>query len=299
MQKIVITGSNGLLGQTAVNLLLNHPDQYEVIGLSKGLNRSGRNDFDYINVDLTDADKTKKVLLALQPDCIVNTAAMTNVDACENNQEACERLNVEAVQTLVDICQELDAHLIQLSTDFIFDGKQGFYKETDMPNPLSFYGKTKLKSEEILTGSSIKYTILRTILVYGKVAEMTKNNIVLWVKESLENDREITIVNDQYRMPTYVVELANACKLVIDKRATGVFNISSNTLLSIYEIAEQIADVFELDKALIKPISTGTLNQTAPRPVKTGFDLSKTIRELGFTPKSFLEDLQEFKGNLT
>ncbi|MDG2074163.1 MAG: SDR family oxidoreductase, partial [Polaribacter sp.] len=193
------------------------------------------------------------------------------------------------------ICSEINAHLIHLSTDFIFDGEKGNYTETDAPNPLSYYGETKLLSEEILEKSTINFTILRTILVYGLVNDMSRSNIILWVKEMLENKKEITIVDDQFRTPTFVEDLALACKISVDKKATGVFNISSNQLLSIFEIAQEIADVFDLDKSLIKPISTSTLNQTAARPKKTGFDLSKTNRVLEFYPKSFKEDLQRFK----
>ena len=185
-----------------------------------------------------------------------------------------------------------------MSTDYIFDGKHGPYAEEDAPNPLSYYGLTKSQSEEILTKSTIDYTILRTILMYGIVAEMSRSNIVLWVKESLEKGNPITIVDDKYRMPTYVEDLALACKLSIDKKATGVVHISSNQLLSIYEIAQEIATAFDLDKSLIQPISTTTLNQTAGRPVKTGFDLTKTNRELDLYPKSFKEDLQRFKEKL-
>jgi len=115
----------------------------------------------------------------------------------------------------------------------------------------------------------------------------------------LEKGEEITIVDDQYRAPTYVEDLALACKISMDKRATGIYNISSNELLSVFEIAQQIADAFGLDKNLIKPISTSTLNQTAPRPAKTGFDLSKTNKVLEFYPKSFKEDLQRFKDIIT
>ena len=298
MKKVVITGSNGLLGQSLLNLLLQENEKYEVIGFSKGKNRSGRDDFLYVSIDITDAILLKKELLKIKPNFIINTAAMTNVDVCENNKQACDTLNIEVVKTLVEVSQEIHTHIIHLSTDFIFDGKKGYYKETDIANPLSYYGLSKLKSEEVLTHSSIDYTILRTILVYGKVADMSRNNIVLWVRQMLSEGKEITIVDDQYRMPTYVEDLAMACKISIDKKATGIYHISSNELLSIYEIAQQIATIFELDKNLIKPISTNTLNQTAPRPAKTGFDLTKTNSELGFYPKSFKEDLQRFKKEL-
>lgn len=298
MIKIVITGSNGLLGQSLVNLLLKDKEKYAVFGFSRGKNRSGRNDFNFTSIDITKKDELQSKLHAIKPDFIVNTAAMTQVDACENNKEACDVLNVEVVKWITDVAANLNMHIIHISTDFIFDGIKGFYKETDIPNPLSYYGLSKLKSEEILQNSKVTFTILRTILVYGKVFDMSRTNIVLWVKQMLEEGKEITVVNDQYRMPTYVEDLALACKLVIDNKVQGVFNISSDTLLSILDIANQIAETFHLDKKLIKPISTSELNQTAIRPPKTGFDLTKSKSILNFKPSPFKEDLQRFKETL-
>ena len=299
MIKVVVTGSNGLLGQSLINLLLKEKEVYQVIGFSRGENRSGRDDFSYVSIDITDRENLKDTLSKIQPNFIINTAAMTQVDDCEVNKEACDLLNVTVVKWLEQVSDEINAHLIHLSTDFIFDGLKGNYKETDTPNPLSYYGFSKLKSENILIESKIHYTILRTILVFGKVYDMSRSNIVLWVKSMLEKGEEITIVDDQYRAPTYVEDLALACKISMDKKATGIYNISSNELLSVFEIVQQIADAFGLDKNLIKPISTSTLNQTAPRPAKTGFDLSKTNKVLEFYPKSFKEDLQRFKDIIT
>jgi len=295
MIKIIITGSNGLLGQSLLALLLKEKQHYKVYGFSRGENRSGRQDFNYVSIDITKENILREKVKEIEPNFIINTAAMTQVDDCEIHKEACNLLNIEVVKWLADISKEINAHLIHLSTDFIFDGKKGNYKETDIPSPLSYYGLSKLKSEEVLVNSDINYTILRTILVYGKVFDMSRSNIVLWVREMLGKGKEITIVDDQFRTPTYVEDLALACKISIDKKAIGIFNISSNELLSIFEITQHIADAFGLNKSLIIPISTSTLNQTAVRPAKTGFDLSKTNKILDFYPKSFKEDLQRFK----
>ena len=299
MIKVIITGSNGLLGQSLLNLLLQDEKKYQIFGFSRGKNRSGREDFSYISIDITDEMLLKKNIKEIQPNFIINTAAMTQVDDCENQKEACDLLNVTVVKWLSEVSEELNAHVIHLSTDFIFDGIKGFYKEIDKPNPLSYYGVSKLKSEEVLIHSKIDFTILRTILVFGKVYDMSRSNIVLWVREVLSKGKEITIVDDQFRAPTYVEDLALACKISMDKKAKGIYHISSNELLSVFEIAQQIAAVFHLDKSLIKPISTSTLNQTARRPAKTGFDLSKTNKELEFYPKSFKESLEKFKETLS
>ncbi|MDP5104944.1 MAG: SDR family oxidoreductase [Polaribacter sp.] len=298
MIKVVITGSNGLLGQTLVKLLLQEKEKYQVFGFSKGKNRSGREDFNYISIDLTNEIKLKETLTEIQPSFIINTAAITQVDVCEEHKEACDLLNITVVKWLAEISKSLNVHLIHLSTDFVFDGEKGNYKETDKVNPLSYYGLSKVKSEEMVVNSKIKYTILRTILVYGQVFDMSRTNIVLWVKDMLEKGQEITVVNDQYRAPTYVEDLALACKIAMDKKAVGIYHIASNTVLSVFEIAQQVAEVFNLDKKFMKPILSTTLNQKALRPPKTGFNLSKTNKELGFYPKSFKEDIQRFKESL-
>ena len=298
MIKVIITGSNGLLGQSLLNLLLEEKEKYQVFGLSRGKNRSGREDFSYIDIDITDPIFLKKSIKEIKPNFIINTAAMTEVDVCESKKDACDLINVSVVNWLTQLSDELKIHLIHLSTDFVFDGVKGYYKETDIPNPLSYYGLSKVKAEELLIASKIDFTILRTILVYGKVFDMSRSNIVLWVKEMLSKGKEITIVDDQFRMPTYVTDLALACKISIDKKAKGIYHISSNKLLSVFEIVQEIATVFNLEKRLIKPISSSSLNQIGVRPSKTGFDLSKTNKELEFYPMSFKEGLLKFREKL-
>ncbi|NNC71093.1 MAG: SDR family oxidoreductase, partial [Flavobacteriaceae bacterium] len=236
MQKIVVTGSNGLLGQTLVNLLDN--SDYHVHALSRGVDRNiTSSNYTYYNVDLTDFSEVKSILRKIDPHIIVNTAAMTNVDECEDNKVACDRINVELVKHLIEVCGNTNTHFIHISTDFIFDGKNGPYKESDEPNPVNYYGLSKLKSENIITSSKISYTILRTILVYGYVKGMNRNNIVLWIRDAVTDKKQVTIIDDQFRMPTLVDDLAEACLLAINSRAQGIFNVSSNELLSIYEMA--------------------------------------------------------------
>ena len=298
MQKILITGSNGLLGQKLVNLF-SKLSNYEVFALSRGDNRNETtNKYTYYNIDITNSKRLVELVNSLKPHFIVNCAAMTNVDECEKEKEKCDLINVEAVKTLINCAQENNIHLIQISTDFIFDGVNGPYKEDDEPNPINYYGLSKLKSEDIMISSKIKYTILRTILVFGIVDNMSTNNIVLFVKNALENKQEVTMVDDQYRMPTFADDLAQACLLSIQNQAYGVFHISSSELLSVYEMAIQIAKVFELDASLINRISTNHLNQFAQRPPKTGFDLEKSKKILNFPQLPFRNRLQAFKNQL-
>jgi len=294
-EKILITGSNGLLGQTLLSQLQNQ-SEFEIIAISRGKNRhANKIGYIYKDIDVTKIDELSRYIKDQNPTYIINTAAITNVDYCETHKLECDEVNVDSVKTIIDSCRELNSHLIHISTDFIFDGKKGYYKEDDIPNPVNYYGLSKLKSENLIKDSKIKYTILRTILVYGTVDNMNKSNIVLWIKDNLEKGKTINVVDDQYRMPTYVQFLANACLKSIYLKKFGIYNISSNKLITIYELALIIADVFQLDASYINKISSSQLNAKAKRPAKTGFILNKSTKELQLKPKTFREDLQEFK----
>lgn len=299
LKKVLITGSNGLLGQKLVKLFLNKPG-YEIHALSRGPNRlDHQKGYLYYDIDLLDKDALLHTLSQIVPDVIVHTAAMTNVDACELEQEKCDRMNVEVVANILDYCKGKEVYLVHLSTDFIFDGKKGaVYKEEDMAHPVNYYGLSKWKSELMIQESNVPHAILRTILVYGLVDGNDRSNIVLWVKNSLENKKEINVVTDQLRMPTYAEDLAEACWLAIEKEAKGVFNVSSNQLMSIYEIALAVADTFGLDKKLINPVRTNALSLPADRPLSTGFDLNKSITEINLPSHSFIDRLQVFKDQL-
>ena len=287
MKKIMVTGSNGLLGQKLTDLSLLDPE-IELIATSIGPNRHNiKGGYVYEELDILDQDRLHDLVEKYQPDAIIHTAAMTNVDTCEVERTKCYALNVQAVKNLVQVCEEMDIQLIHLSTDFIFDGEDGPYTEEAEPNPLSYYGETKLESELILKKSSCRWAILRTIIVYGIVNDMSRSNIVLWAKGALEKGEPINVVNDQWRMPTLAEDLAECCLLAVKKNASGVFNVSGKDLMSILEIVERVADHYGLDKSLIRAISAESLNQAARRPRKTGFILDKAIFELGYSPHSF------------
>lgn len=268
--------------------------------LSRGKNRlHNKKGYTYYDVDLLQKTSLLAALEQVRPDIIIHTAAMTNVDACELQQEACDQMNVEVIANLLDYCRFKEVYLVHLSTDFIFDGLKGtVYKEDDQACPVNYYGLSKWKSEVLLQESKVAHAILRTILVYGLVDDLDRGNIVLWVKNSLESGKEIRVVTDQLRMPTYAEDLAEACYLAVEKRVEGVYNVSSNELMSIYEIALAIADTFDLDKKLILPVPTSELSLPAKRPLHTGFDLHKSITAFNLPAHSFVERLQVFKNQL-
>lgn len=292
MKRILVTGSNGLLGQKLTDAILKN-NQFELIATGKGKNRHHiQAGYIYEEMDITDKESIASVVSKHRPDAIINTAAMTNVDTCETERDTCWLLNVTAVQYLIDVCRSENIHLIHLSTDFIFDGADGPYTEDATPNPLSYYGESKLAAEKLLEKSGINYAILRTIIVYGIVNDMSRSNIILWAKGALEKGNPINVVNDQWRMPTLAEDLADICLLAVEKQAQGIYNASGKDLMSILELVERVADYYGLDKSLINPISSESLNQAAKRPVKTGFVLDKSIKELGYTPHTFEEGIR-------
>lgn len=291
MKTILVTGSNGLLGQKITSAILTGK-QFNLIATSIGVNRfKGSEGYEYAEMDILNPANVRAVIEKYQPDAIIHTAAQTNVDKCEADHELAYRLNVEAVGTLAGICAEYNIQLVHLSTDFIFDGANGPYDELDAPNPLSYYGMTKLEAEELIKNSKCKWAILRTIIVYGIISDGSRSNIVLWAKGALEKGEVINVVNDQWRMPTLAEDLADCCLLAVEKDAHGVFNASGREMMSISELVYRVADFWKLDKGLVKEISSASLNQSARRPVKTGFILDKAINELGYAPHSFEEGL--------
>ncbi|MEJ6794204.1 MAG: dTDP-4-dehydrorhamnose reductase [Flavobacteriales bacterium] len=295
-KKILITGSNGLLGQKLVSLLKN---DHQLLATSTGQNIiNDKSNYSYSSLDITDAKSVELLFHSFKPDVVINTAAMTNVDGCEDEKNKCFDINVKAVQTLADLCQDSNAHLIHISTDFIFDGQDGPYKEDDLANPLSYYGKSKYESELVLDESKANWTILRTIILYGTADNLKRNNIVLWGRKALKDGQSLNIIDDQFRSPTLAEDLAQACRLALEKNAFGIFNVSGKDIMSIFEMVERMADFYKCDKSNINKISSDTLNQKAKRPPKTGFVLDKAIKELGYQPHSFEQGLQILENQL-
>ena len=289
--KVLITGSNGLLGQKLLHKL-RKDTSVELIATSIGDNRvSEKEGYKYLSLDITSKSVVENIIFSEKPDVIINTAAMTNVDACEDNKQECDALNVDAVKYLSDCAIEINAHLVHISTDFIFDGENGPYSEDDIPNPLSYYGLSKLKSETLLLESSCKWTVLRTIIVFGVAENLSKGNLILWAKGALEKGDPLNIIDDQFRAPTIAEDLADACVLSFQKRKYGIYNASGKDIMSIYEIVERIAKHYNYSTENLNRISTSTLNQLATRPPKTGFILDKSIKLLGYNPHSFEECL--------
>jgi len=299
LMKILITGSNGLLGQKLVSLLYLKPE-ITLIATARGANRDEiYEDYIYESMDITSEENVLAVFRKHKPDAVIHTAAMTHVDQCELNKETCVDQNINAVNHIVKACKEVGAFLLHVSTDFIFDGTRGPLTEEEIPNPVNYYGWTKWEAEKAVEKSGLQWAIARTVLVFGVVQDMSRSNIVLWVKNNLEQKKEINVVNDQWRTPTLAEDLAMGCWLIVQKKATGIFNISGEEMLSPYDLAHTVADVWKLDKGLIKQADSSTFTQPAMRPPKTGFIIDKAKKQLGYKPHTLIEGLELVREQLS
>ncbi len=301
---VLVTGSNGLLGQKLVKKLF---DDRALNVIATARTKPGKlpEGYSFHTLDITDPSQINDVLLKTKPDVVINTAAATHVDWCEQNQEACYQTNTLAVQHLADSCAKYDIHLIQLSTDFVFKGDKARLDETDNPDPVNYYGTSKLLAEQYLQSHSPSWCIIRTVLVYGVTPDMSlpvrkagRSNIVLSVMKSLEEGKTIQVVNDQWRTPTLAEDLATGCYLAVKKKATGIYHVSGDELMTPFDIALKTAEVFGLDQSLIRATNSAQFKQPAKRPLKTGFSITKAKQELGYSPHSFPDGLALVKRQL-
>jgi len=292
--KILITGANGLLGQHLVKLLLD-ATAHDIIATGKGDPRYvvQNSRLHYYALDITDGMAVHSLFEKLLPDTIVHCAALTQADECELNPIKAWEINVTATRFIVEAAKKINAFLIFISTDFVFDGINGPYKETDTVNPVSYYGSTKVAAEKSVAESGLPYAIARTCLLYGNIFVGTRNNVISWVKENLEQVNKIKVVSDQWRTPTFVEDLAKGILLIAEKKAVGLFHISGKDFLSPYDMAMATAAYLNLDASLIEKVDASVFTQPAKRPVTTGFIIDKAKNELGYEPLSFREGMMK------
>lgn len=293
-KRILVTGANGMLGQRAIHFFKKN-DNVQLLGTSfeEGFVYTG---VDYLQCDISNREKIKELVANFCPDIIINTAAFTNVDLSEKERESAWKINVKGIEYLSEAARVIDAHIIHISSDYIFDGSSGPYPENAIPNPVGYYGRTKLASENALKISGSIYTILRTNVLYG-IAE-GRSDFVRWVVESLRAGKPIRIVTDQVNNPTFIDDLVQAISKVIEFKKQGVYHIGGREFLTRFEFTELIADFFSLNKKLITPILTEELKQLAKRPLKSGLLTLKAETELGFKPHLIGETLAIMKREL-
>ena len=281
--KILITGAFGQLGNSLKNFLSINDEVFRT-GLNIPTGGKG------LQLNIVDKIMLKDIISSISPDVIINLAALTNVDFCESNPEIAKEVNTNGVQNLVDV---FSGKIIHLSTDYVFDGLKGPYKEEDQINPISVYGKTKYDAEKIVLDKN-NNLVLRTNVLYDMLGN-NKASFLNWVVNNLKNKNSIQVVNDQFNNPTWTESIAEILVNCLNKDMSGLYHWGDQDYLSRYDFAIKIAESYNLKSDLIKQISTSQLKQMAPRPLNGGLDQSKLKKYLNITPPSINDCLDAIR----
>ena len=288
---ILVTGANGLLGQALVRRL-SGSSEYDVLATAR--DEAPRFDVpcEYRRMDVTAPSEVETVVEAYQPDVVINCAAVSDVSTCDENRNRAWTVNARAVRRLAKHCHALDAHLVQVSSDFVFNGNSGPYAEDARPDPVNYYGRTKLAGENVLREFDfLDWSIVRTVLLYGVAKDLRRSNVVLWMIDQLSQGEVIHVVNDQWRTPTYAPDLADGIVRLVDRERTGIYHLSGREMVTIHELAETVAEVFDFDDGLIDPVPSDYFEDAVERPSKTGFIILKAETELGYDPRPLKDGL--------
>ena len=282
--RILITGAFGQLGHS-LQSVLSKKSNYELVCTGRKIKKSQEG----IPLDIRNQVALKEIINTTAPDILINLAAMTNVDACELNPKLAGEINVAGLE---HICDSFKGKIIHLSTDYVFDGTSGPYKEDDPLNPISIYGKTKLASEYILLEKDIKNLVIRGNVLYDYCPH-TSASFLNWVVTSLKGNQEIKVVEDQFNNPTWTRSMSDIIKLSIENDLEGIIHWGDSEQISRFEFAKLIAKKFSLNESLIKPVITSELNQPARRPLQSGLSTEKLVNMLDIIPPSIDDCLDE------
>ncbi|MCU0452458.1 MAG: SDR family oxidoreductase [Bacteroidetes bacterium] len=297
MKRVLLCGSNGLLGQ---QLALSLSVRADLEVLNTGRQRSFVFDhhlFDYTQLDLTQRGDVRSLISSFQPDVVINTVAAVDVDWCELHHEQAWQGNVATAEHLAEACRKTGAHLIHYSTDYVFDGRQGPYDESARPGPVNYYGKTKLAAENALLAAGVRTAILRVSLLFGSGTGV-KGNFGLKTVRMLREGTIVRATNDIGTNPTHIADAADAAVACLERGTTGLYHVSGATFATRYEFARTLANVFGYDPALVQLVNAGDLRLPAARPPSTGFRLDKAGRELDYRPMTLDHACRRFKDEL-
>ena len=291
--KLLITGASGLYGSKLAQLAL--AKGIEVYSSDiQSLSVYGN----FVKLDISGKEQVEEAFKTIKPDVVVHAATLTDVDKCETNKELAWKVNVEGTKNIAEAAKSAGSFLIYISTDYVFSGEKGSYKETDKPDPINYYGLTKLKAEEIVQ-TQAEYFIARPSVIYGSTPAAGKVNFALWLIETLRKGEHVKIVTDQWNTPTLNTNLAEMTLEVIERRLTGIYHLCGATRVSRFEFAEKIADAFGLDKSLIDKVLSSQFTWPAKRPMDSSLDTSKAQKTLQNKPLEMAEALKQLKLELS
>jgi len=288
--KLLITGASGLLGSKLCELAIRkNYEVYSAYSQHKPLHGT------QIRFDVSNKNAVEKIFEKIKPEAVVHAAALTNVDKCELEKELAWKTNIEGTENIAKSCKKHQVFLVYVSTDYVFDGEKGMYKETDKPAPINYYGLTKLKGEESVKNLTNKYCIARPSVIYGSIPATGKINFALWLLDKLKRKEKAKIVTDQWNSPTLNTNLANEILEVLERKLTGIFHLAGATRLSRHEFAKLLAETFSLDRNLIKPVSSKEISWIAKRPKDSSLNVDKACQTLRNKPQKIHEALKKMK----
>jgi dTDP-4-dehydrorhamnose reductase len=291
--KLLITGASGLYGsKLAQKALAKGIETYSTDIQSLSVHGN------FVKLDITDKMHVDETFKSIKPDMVVHAATLTDVDKCETNKELAWKINVEGTKNIVQAAKSAGSFIIYISTDYVFNGEKGNYKETDKPDPINYYGLTKLKAEEIVQTQK-EYFIARPSVIYGSAPAAGKVNFALWLIDTLRKGEHAKIVTDQWNTPTLNTNLAEMTIEVVERRLTGLYHLCGATRVSRFEFAEKIAASFGLDKSLIDKVTSSKFAWPAKRPVDSSLDTSKAQTILKNTPLEIAKALEQLKSELS
>ena len=288
---LAVTGAAGLLGQklgeraAAAGHDVSRFDLVAVPQAGAGFLR---------HLDISNRDEVKRVIEDLAPEWVLNTAAYTAVDASEANEERVRSVNVDGVSNLLAAARGTGTRVLTLSTDYVFDGREGPYAEDVPRNPLGIYGASKAEMEDVVSENGGPHLVVRTMVLYG-AAPGVRTNFGLWVLQKLQAGEEVRAVTDQIGNPTLASDLARVLIEMVEQSGSGLYNAVGADRVSRYEFAVRLADTFGLDKGRIIPVTTGELGQDADRPLESGFILDRLREDFGIEPLDLERSLEIFK----
>ena len=291
--KILITGGTGLLGKA---LIETNKDPHLIWAVYLGKYKVADSKCArYFNADICEKDSLAKVFDEAKADIVIHTAGIANVDYCEKNYDRARYSNVDGTANVIELCKKYGSKIIFVSTNAVFDGRNPPYSEEDVPSPVNQYGRMKLECEKMVMKSALRYAIVRPILMYGWNNENERTNLVTWLLRKLRAGESVNMVNDVYENPVFDLSCAEIIWKLIKLNKVGIYHISGRDTVNRYEFALSIADVFGLDKILIKPVVNSFFRDIAPRPPNTSYDTKKIERELGVKPIGITEGLSLMK----
>jgi dTDP-4-dehydrorhamnose reductase len=296
-KKVLIIGANGFIGRRTLEYFSSNKD-YSVSALSFHKDIGLGDNYKFIESDIRNENSLLNVFNSAKPDLVINCSALSVPDYCETHKEEALEINTKAVEKIVNLCNLFSTRFIHLSTDFVFNGKtHRLYKEEDKPDPVNYYGYTKQLAEQLICNQSNNYAIMRVIVVYGIYLRGQHGNIFNLVKQKLSAGESITVVNDQWRTPTYVSDIIDAINILSDINGRSIYHIGGPECLSISDIAFRVATYLKLDSSLIIPVSTDKMKDSTPRPGFSGLNIEKAKSEFGYNPLNIEDGMKRMFGN--